>query len=1437
MSTTSLPGDTSQRSTSTDVMESPLYTALSWVASLKITCVLFLFGMFIVFVGSLAQARKDVWLVVDQYFRCYVAQMDVADLFPPAMFPSMVNYDWNRLGGLRIINIPGGWTIGWAMLANLMAAHFLRFRIRATGGKLIAGVTTLSVGIILTWLVVWTGNQQTGVETGDTVLSPMTIWWLMMGVMGIAAVVPLAIAFLKEGTSLGERILLTSVGTILGSVLAYFLIGGESARLNLSAMRILWQLLKGTACALVMLNGCNLLFERRGGIVLLHIGVALLMFSELQVGLYAKENLLALQEGERKSFLRDVRQRELAIICREGNKDVVIAIPQEALLSAANADASSPGRVIRHKDLPFGIFVEEYLVNSALRPSLPGDEKTSKGLGRFAEAEPIDPVSGMDDSHDMSAVGVKLVDDKNFTIDSILCAQSVNEMRGEPLAETVRVDNKDYHFYLRFQRNYRDYEVELIDVDRENYVGSATPKDYRSEIVIRDKKAGTEETFTLWMNNPLRYRGETFYQSGYQELRDGSEMTTLSVVRNTGWMLPYIACMIVAVGMFAQFNLTLTRFLARLSGSSNSNDQDTEGSDSSSNLPAGIRNAAVRQPTPPEVGAEGLSSWGLMVPVILVSLSVGWLLSSRREPTADPNAMNLYEFAQLPVAWRGRPQPVDSFARSELLLMSHKSTFKGELTAAEIDSSEVREKLIDRILSSWDNVKREDLEGFHGEYEDWIAHVMKLTASGREGVEARMRDVMVARMPAVRWFLDTVARREAAARHRVIKIDNDQVLALLGLEKRAGLTYSIAEITPRLKDLEKINAEGLKKQRLKQDSRMTALERRVVNLFQNVGRMNSLSGIFAINQDEGLVPPLVESWRVLAALGRSPALMAVPTGIDEEERSWETMIASSVLSNVRIAMEKAGVQTREELEIYLREKLPYELSKRETVAKAVVENLEVLYSELAKTTEGEDAIAAAVKLRAASLSSQVSDPFLGSILEYIGRAPAGADADEIMAGVTEDDLRTAGAEQIASMSFGVFEELMKNSDKRLPAMRARLQSLEDESQLNEAINDELLKIVVSDLDKRAGGILFEDRALFDRSVGLMSGILAAWRENDVTGFNDNVEEYAAFMSSEEQPFLDMEVVSYEAFFNYYDPFMKAEYLYLPVLIMSFFSWIVAPRALRSGAFWLMAVAFILHTVALGGRMYISGRPPVTNLYSSAIFIGWAVVGAAFIVEPILKNGVGNIMGAAAGMGTLMIAHYLARDEGDTLGVMQAVLDTAFWLATHVVCITLGYAATFLAGAMGIAYCWMYMLKGKDTEELAGLGKVTYGVLCFAIFFSLVGTVLGGLWADDSWGRFWGWDPKENGAMLIVMWNAVILHARWDKMIRDYGTAVLAMFGNIVTAWSWFGVNELKAGLHTYGFTEGRLFALIVFIAVQAIIIAGAVIPVIGRKANDKVEPV
>src|SRR4030095_14645628 len=132
-----------------------------------------------------------------------------------------------------------------------------------------------------------------------------------------------------------------------------------------------------------------------------------------------------------------------------------------------------------------------------------------------------------------------------------------------------------------------------------------------------------------------------------------------------------------------------------------------------------------------------------------------------------------------------------------------------------------------------------------------------------------------------------------------------------------------------------------------------------------------------------------------------------------------------------------------------------------------------------------------------------------------------------------------------------------------------------------------------------------------------------------------------------------------------------------------------------------------------------------------------------------------------------------------------------------------------------------LLGAKMRSELA---RIIYGVTCFAVLLSFFGTVLGGLWADDSWGRFWGWDPKENGALIIVLWNALVLHAKWDKLVKDRGLAVLSLGGNIVTSWSWFGVNELGVGLHSYGFTEGVLRALILFAGSQAVLMVVGLLP-------------
>ena len=248
--------------------------------------------------------------------------------------------------------------------------------------------------------------------------------------------------------------------------------------------------------------------------------------------------------------------------------------------------------------------------------------------------------------------------------------------------------------------------------------------------------------------------------------------------------------------------------------------------------------------------------------------------------------------------------------------------------------------------------------------------------------------------------------------------------------------------------------------------------------------------------------------------------------------------------------------------------------------------------------------------------------------------------------------------------------------------------------------------------------------------------------------------------------------------------------------------------------------------AWSSRILLQGRPPVTNLYSSAVFVGWAAVILGLILERMYRKGFGTAVAAAAGFASLIIAHHLAM-EGDTMEMMRAVLDSNFWLATHVVTITIGYSGTFLAGIIAIAYTLRkHIAPDPDPATTRALVDMTYGIICFALLFSFVGTVLGGIWADQSWGRFWGWDPKENGALLIVLWNAIILHCRWGGYIREKGLMAMAIFGNIITSLSWFGVNMLGMGLHSYGFMDQAFWALAVFIATQA----GADRPVPGAPA-------
>jgi ABC-type transport system involved in cytochrome c biogenesis permease subunit len=335
-------------------------------------------------------------------------------------------------------------------------------------------------------------------------------------------------------------------------------------------------------------------------------------------------------------------------------------------------------------------------------------------------------------------------------------------------------------------------------------------------------------------------------------------------------------------------------------------------------------------------------------------------------------------------------------------------------------------------------------------------------------------------------------------------------------------------------------------------------------------------------------------------------------------------------------------------------------------------------------------------------------------------------------------------------------------------------------------------------------------------------ILVAYADGDAREFNRALRSYKGLLRKELPDQADK--AGFEVFFNNFEPFNLCAYLYGGVFLLACLAWVGWTEPLNRGAFWLGIFTLVIHTWALYARMHIQGRPPVTNLYSSAVFIGWGCVVTGLTLEAIYRNGFGNIVAALTGALTLIVAHHLAR-SGDTLGVLEAVLDTNFWLATHVTCVTFGYTATFFAGFLGMAYIFLGVLTPLlDREKMKNLSQMIYGIVCFATLLSFTGTVLGGIWADQSWGRFWGWDPKENGALLIVLWNALILHARWGGIVKQRGMAFLAVAGNLITGWSWFGTNQLGVGLHAYGFNKTLAFWLLIFWIVNLMVIGLGLIP-------------
>lgn len=266
----------------------------------------------------------------------------------------------------------------------------------------------------------------------------------------------------------------------------------------------------------------------------------------------------------------------------------------------------------------------------------------------------------------------------------------------------------------------------------------------------------------------------------------------------------------------------------------------------------------------------------------------------------------------------------------------------------------------------------------------------------------------------------------------------------------------------------------------------------------------------------------------------------------------------------------------------------------------------------------------------------------------------------------------------------------------------------------------------------------------------------------------------------------------ELFYLSVDPYFISLILYASALLFLIFN--------RSTIASIMVAGGLgFHLLGLTCRMIILQRPPVSDLYESLLFVGAIIVGATLIYFWRKKEKLVLLAGAVLGV-ILHSAGFALSGDYDTLKVLQAVLDTKFWLATHVLIITAGYALCLLTSAIAHYCLYRFPASRKATSRL-------YLMALISLLFVGTGTLLGGVWADQSWGRFWGWDPKENGALLIALWIIWLLHGKVTRHITPfYFTMGLAAL-SLIVALSWIGINLLGIGLHSYGFMQGSVSSL------------------------------
>lgn len=361
-------------------------------------------------------------------------------------------------------------------------------------------------------------------------------------------------------------------------------------------------------------------------------------------------------------------------------------------------------------------------------------------------------------------------------------------------------------------------------------------------------------------------------------------------------------------------------------------------------------------------------------------------------------------------------------------------------------------------------------------------------------------------------------------------------------------------------------------------------------------------------------------------------------------------------------------------------------------------------------------------------------------------------------------------------------------------------------------------ISVADLQGEAQGKFMAMSKGFVDSIAASDGKKPEASEAFVQATKD-FQDFARAQAPDK--YADPAKIKWELHLNNFHPFKWAWIAYLFGVIFLVMN-LQSPKPFFNSASWIFIIlGFFLHAYGMGIRMYLAGRPPVSNMYETVVWVPWGCVLFGFILERFQKSRLLLACASFVAIFCLVLTDLAPTVLDGSIQPLEPVLRSTFWLSTHVLIITISYAAFFLAFALGDLVLFFYLKdEVKYAAQIRQGTQSIYRAMQIGVVLVAAGTILGGIWADYSWGRFWGWDPKETWAFITLLGYLAVLHGRLAGFIKNFQLAACAIVTFSLVIMAWYGVNfVLGAGLHSYGFGAGGVEYVTGFVVLHLLYVA------------------